>query len=108
MDAVASRAGVSKATIYRRWTSKQDVVIAAAESLAQSVPAPDTGTVRQDLAMIAGGLVAVFAADTSSRLVGALLAEATRSTPSSRRQSSMLCYQYTAIDRMPIGLTLKG
>ena len=36
MDAVASRAGVSKATIYRRWPSKQDLVIAAAAALSQT------------------------------------------------------------------------
>jgi alpha-ketoglutarate-dependent taurine dioxygenase len=32
MDAVAARAGVSKPAIYRRWPTKQDLVIAAAET----------------------------------------------------------------------------
>lgn len=78
MDAVASRAGVSKATIYRRWSSKQEVVVAAAEALSQTVTAPDTGTVRGDLEAIADGLVAVFSGPSTARLVGSLLAEATR------------------------------
>lgn len=78
MDAVASRAGVSKATIYRRWASKQEVVLAAAEALSQAVPVPDTGSVRGDLEAIADGLVAAFNVPDSARLVGSLLAEATR------------------------------
>jgi AcrR family transcriptional regulator len=50
VDAVAARAGVSKATIYRRYPSKVDLVIAAATYLCveHSVPV-DTGTLRGDL-----------------------------------------------------------
>jgi AcrR family transcriptional regulator len=50
VDAVAARAGVSKATIYRRYPSKVDLVVAAAFQMCeeQSVR-PDTGTVRGDL-----------------------------------------------------------
>lgn len=51
MDAVATRAKASKATIYRRWSGKADLVIAAIErhtDAAEQV-APDTGTLRGDL-----------------------------------------------------------
>jgi AcrR family transcriptional regulator len=50
VDAVAARAGVSKATIYRRYPSKIELVIAAA-SLAceESAPIPDTGSLHNDL-----------------------------------------------------------
>ena len=50
VDAVAARAGVSKATIYRRYPSKVDLVIAAATYLCveHSVDV-DTGTLRGDL-----------------------------------------------------------
>ncbi len=50
MEAVAKRAGVGKSALYRRWPSKQDMVIAALAEL--SVPAaevPDTGSLRGDL-----------------------------------------------------------
>lgn len=77
MDAVAERAGVSKPTIYRRWASKQEVVLAAVGALSETVPAPDTGSLADDLDAIARGLVAVFSAPSSARLVGSLLAEAT-------------------------------
>jgi AcrR family transcriptional regulator len=72
-DAIAATAGVSKATIYRRWSSKQQVVLAAVGSLANRVPAPDTGDLRRDLTAIADGLAAVFSAPTTRRLVGALV-----------------------------------
>jgi len=50
VDAVAARAGVSKATIYRRYPSKIDLVIASAYFIAdERAPKPDTGTLRGDL-----------------------------------------------------------
>lgn len=50
MEAVARRAGVGKSALYRRWPSKQDMVIAVLAEL--SVPAAevaDTGSLRGDL-----------------------------------------------------------
>ncbi len=50
MDAVASAARASKATLYRRWETKASLVLEAV--LAQKGPigeAPDTGTLRGDL-----------------------------------------------------------
>ncbi|HWS44605.1 MAG TPA: TetR/AcrR family transcriptional regulator [Acidimicrobiia bacterium] len=50
VDAVAARAGVSKATIYRRYPSKVELVVAAALMLAEATaPKPDTGSLRGDL-----------------------------------------------------------
>ncbi len=50
VDAVAARAGVSKATIYRRYPSKAELVAAAALQAAdEQAPIPDTGSVRGDL-----------------------------------------------------------
>jgi AcrR family transcriptional regulator len=50
IEEVASRAGVGKATIYRRWPSRGALVLDAflAEFLGQQ-PLPDTGTLRGDL-----------------------------------------------------------
>jgi AcrR family transcriptional regulator len=48
MDQVARRAGVSKATIYRRWVSKEELVLAAL-SAQPTLDVPDTGSVRGDL-----------------------------------------------------------
>jgi AcrR family transcriptional regulator len=50
VDAVAARAGVSKATIYRRYASKAELVVAAACAAAEEqASVPDTGSLRGDL-----------------------------------------------------------
>ena len=50
VDEVASSAGVGKATVYRRWSRKEDLAVAAMEQLYRDeMPAPDTGTIRGDL-----------------------------------------------------------
>jgi AcrR family transcriptional regulator len=49
MDAVAQRAGVSKATIYRRWTSKESLVLDALRSVLRPFDDIDTGSLRDDL-----------------------------------------------------------
>ncbi len=50
VDAVAATARASKATVYRRWPSKAELVLAAfIESCRQVAVAPETGTLRSDL-----------------------------------------------------------
>lgn len=49
-DAIAERAGASKATIYRWWPNKAAVLIEALrENVAQEMPFPDTGDLREDI-----------------------------------------------------------
>lgn len=52
IDEVAARAGVSKASIYRRWDSKEDLVIDAVACLADSVVIPFEREIRADLISI--------------------------------------------------------
>jgi AcrR family transcriptional regulator len=49
MDAVASAARASKATLYRRWNGKVALVIDALISQKGQPAVPDTGTLRGDL-----------------------------------------------------------
>lgn len=53
MDAVAERAGSGKAALYRRWSSKSDLIIAAVSRMKRNqvdlANLPDTGTLRGDL-----------------------------------------------------------
>ncbi|MFC4033309.1 TetR/AcrR family transcriptional regulator [Streptomyces polygonati] len=56
MDAVAARAGAGKATVYRRWSNKAELV---GDALAQQHidgEVPDTGSLRGDLAALGGYL----------------------------------------------------
>jgi AcrR family transcriptional regulator len=50
MDAVAATARAGKATIYRRWDSKLDLVIDSCNQLvSRSIPPPNTGSLSGDL-----------------------------------------------------------
>jgi AcrR family transcriptional regulator len=49
IDAVAARARCSKATIYRRWPGKEDLLIAALAALKSPLPVPRGESVRDDL-----------------------------------------------------------
>jgi AcrR family transcriptional regulator len=49
MDAVATRAKASKATLYRRWRGKPELVVAAIMAHKGEPVVPDTGTLRGDL-----------------------------------------------------------
>jgi AcrR family transcriptional regulator len=56
---VAARAGVGKATLYRRWQGKEELLIAAFASLKSPLPEPRGDSVREDLT----AMLAVMAAD---------------------------------------------
>lgn len=49
MDAVAARAKASKATLYRRWKGKPELVVAAITAHKGEATVPDTGSLRGDL-----------------------------------------------------------
>jgi AcrR family transcriptional regulator len=61
IDMVAARAGTARATVYRRWATKADLVLAAAARLSQTDAGldhlPDTGSFREDV-------IALFVPDT--------------------------------------------
>ncbi|OBI49156.1 TetR/AcrR family transcriptional regulator [Mycobacterium sp. E787] len=53
VDAVASEARASKATVYRSWPSKAELVLAAfIEGIRQVAVPPETGTLRGDLLQV--------------------------------------------------------
>jgi AcrR family transcriptional regulator len=72
VDAVAARAGVSKATIYRWWRSKEDLALDIyLADMRQRIPLPDTGNLAADLRTRARATARAF----SSRNLGPVLAE---------------------------------
>jgi AcrR family transcriptional regulator len=60
MDELAERAGVSKGTIYRRWSSKEELVIDALRSAMRPLDDVDTGALRTDLELYLGELAGRF------------------------------------------------
>ena len=64
IDAVAARAHVSKATIYRRWDGKAELVVAALRDRQVGVHnPPDTGSLRGDLIELLRATAAICTAD---------------------------------------------
>jgi len=60
IDEVADRARVGKATIYRRYRSKDELVGAAVTSLVSDISIPDTGSTDSDLRELMRGAVRVY------------------------------------------------
>jgi AcrR family transcriptional regulator len=58
MDELAQRAGVSKATIYRRWPSKEILVLQALQSAMRPFDDVDTGALLEDLRQFLGQMIA--------------------------------------------------
>ena len=73
MDAVASEAGVGKATIYRRWRTKQDLVVDTISELNRAEAAPaDTGSLEGDLRAMMHSLVSVITGPTGAATLSLL------------------------------------
>jgi AcrR family transcriptional regulator len=77
IEQVARQAGVSKATIYRWWRGKNELVIEAyAAKAARDAPVPNTGSVRQDLKELLGRLGYALTKLHSGKVMAALIIEA--------------------------------
>jgi AcrR family transcriptional regulator len=78
MDAVADRAGVSKATIYRWWATKETLALDALyhEWAAARPIARETGSLRGDLLSLLRPWVRLVGKRPYGRVIAALIAEA--------------------------------
>jgi AcrR family transcriptional regulator len=56
VESIATTAGVSKSSVYRRWNSKEEIIIDAIATVAQAVNVSDTGDIRHDLVTAIDGL----------------------------------------------------
>jgi len=79
IERVAAKAGVGKATIYRRWPTKGLLVFDAfgTEFLAKQPP-PDTGTLRGDLLAALQGWIRTVNGTVAGRTLTGLIAEVQR------------------------------
>jgi AcrR family transcriptional regulator len=75
VEAVAARAGVGKATIYRRWPNKEELLLAAFGSLKSPFPEPKGVSVRDDLLAMVQVMCADKADPRKARRYALLLGE---------------------------------
>jgi AcrR family transcriptional regulator len=75
VEEVAARAGVGKATVYRRWHNKEDLLLAALGSLKSPLPDPRGESVRDDLIAIVTVMSQDFADPRRTRQYTLLLGE---------------------------------
>jgi len=75
VELVAARAGVGKATIYRRWPNKEELLLAALGSLKSPYPEPMGVSVRDDLLSIVEVMCADKADPRKARRYALLLGE---------------------------------
>jgi AcrR family transcriptional regulator len=78
MEAVARRAGASKATVYRHWASSGALLIDAMDATFRPFPVPDTGDVRADVAELLTAFVRLLADTPFPRLLAAFIDAAER------------------------------
>ena len=75
-EEVARRSGVHKTTVYRRWPTTAALVLdALLERSAESVPVPDTGSVREDLRRFVRAIAANITSPLGAALVATLTGE---------------------------------
>ncbi|MCU1452370.1 MAG: putative TetR-family transcriptional regulator, partial [Acidimicrobiales bacterium] len=78
VEAIAARAGVGKAAIYRRWSTKAEVLVESLRGHAcTEVPLPDTGDLRADLLTMLTGIQQAMAG-TDGPIMAAFIAEKQR------------------------------
>jgi AcrR family transcriptional regulator len=115
--AVAARAGVHETSVYRRWRTREDLIVDALTNLsAAEIPVPDTGSVRGDLVELAR-LVSAYLSMPLGRAVVAIaaftvedesIAEARAKLVASRLKAMRVLID-RAIDRgeLPVGTDVR-
>jgi len=78
IERVAARAGVGKATIYRRWPGKEDLLLDAISALKAPLPEPAGRSVREDLVTLLGVLCQESADPRRAREFALLLGEGSK------------------------------
>ena len=78
VEAIATRAGVGKATIYRRWPTREALLLAVTSADLPEIAVPDTGDLRQDLRLIFTMLAEQMRFAGPASYIGDLIGESMR------------------------------
>ena len=77
IDAIATRAGVGKTTIYRRYESKEELVADAIESLREEIIIPDTGSFWGDIEALIQSAAQITLTPLGRQTVAMIISSAT-------------------------------
>ncbi|MFF1307902.1 TetR/AcrR family transcriptional regulator [Streptomyces sp. NPDC058307] len=75
---VATRAGVAKTTLYRRWAGKNELVVDAVAELFDELELPDSGTLAADIEGVVLQFAAILARPEAKNGLMAVVAESCR------------------------------
>ena len=75
IEQVAAQAGVGKATIYRRWPSKEALITDAVGSFSEELTVPDTGSTRGDMLALVHQIVHLASSSPSGRCFARMAGE---------------------------------
>jgi AcrR family transcriptional regulator len=78
---VATRAGVAKTTLYRRWAGKNELVVDAVAELFDELVLPDRGSLAADIEGVVLQFAAILARPEARSGLMAVVAESTRDEP---------------------------
>jgi len=78
IEQVAAKAGVGKATIYRRWPGKEEMLVAALSALSSKLPEPQGKSVRADLTALLSAICREAADPRRARLFALMQGEGKR------------------------------
>jgi AcrR family transcriptional regulator len=81
MGDVAGRAGVAKTTLYRRWPSKNELVVDAVAVLFDELEMPDLGSLQADIEHVVLQFAALLERPETKTALMAVVAESTRDEP---------------------------
>jgi AcrR family transcriptional regulator len=76
IEAIATRAGVGKTTIYRRYSSKEELVADAIENVRQEIAIPDTGSLDGDLGALIKNAAQISLTPLGRKAVGMIMSSA--------------------------------
>lgn len=99
VEAVAERAGVGKATIYRRWPTREDLLLAAGGEMGPCPADPHCGNLRDDLVVLVGGLVSMVTETPVGALLPATIEEAARNPEMRSRLDSFIAERRATVRR---------
>ena len=81
IEGIAARAGVGKTTVYRRWPSKELLIVDAITGIMRTIVLPDTGAVEDDVLALMRGTMTMYADPATGPLLSGLVAAMARSEP---------------------------